>query len=219
MNERESDVLRAVRRLIAQRGLQDGDRLPPEREMSALLGIGRRALREALGYMEGNAELWRGVGRGTYLGSRPARFDAGAQALSRDASPADIAELRWSLEPSIAELAAVKATADDLRELENCVRKHESTRDDAAWRKWDHRFHHLIVKATRNPALISLVEGITVLRGRPGARTQLLDAPARQMYAMQHRHIFEAIAARDPHAANRAMRAHLADVQRLLLRK
>jgi DNA-binding FadR family transcriptional regulator len=210
-------ALAAIRELIEARALKDGDALPPERELAEALGVSRRALRDALGAMEGNAEIWRGVGRGTYLGTRPAKFGRGMEILTDGTSPADIAELRLALEPTIAELAAVKATVEDLRELENCVKKHAATRDDESWRKWDHRFHYLIAKSTRNPAIISLVEAMNLVRGRPGARSQLFDAEMRQEYAKQHRQIFDAIAARDPEAANQAMRSHLSQVQALLL--
>jgi GntR family transcriptional regulator, transcriptional repressor for pyruvate dehydrogenase complex len=213
MNDAALDALRA---LIESRGLKDGDMLPPERELSELLNVSRRALRDALGFMEGNAEIWRGVGRGTYLGTRPVKFGRGIDMLMDSTSPADIAELRLALEPTIAELAAGKATADDLDELDNCVRKHAATRDDESWRKWDHRFHFLVAKCTRNPAIIALIEAINVVRGRPGSRAHLSDPEMRREYARQHRVIFEAIAARHPEAAREAMRSHLSQVQNLL---
>jgi GntR family transcriptional repressor for pyruvate dehydrogenase complex len=209
-------ALEAIRALIDTRGLKDGDMLPPERELSEALGLSRRALRDALGFMEGNAEIWRGVGRGTFLGTRPVKFGRGIEILTDNTSPADIAELRLALEPTIAELAAVKATAEDLEELDNCVRKHAATRDDETWRKWDHRFHYLIAKSTRNPAIIALVEAINVVRGRPGSRARLSDADMRRNYGLQHREVFDAIAARDPDRAREAMRSHLSQVQALL---
>lgn len=212
----QAGALATVRSWIASQGLKDGDVLPAERELSAALGMSRRALREALGFMEGNAEIWRGVGRGTYLGTRPLKFGRGIEILTNNTSPADIAELRLALEPNIAQLAALKASADDLEALDNCVRKHADTRNDETWRKWDHRFHYLIAKSTRNPALTALVEAINAIRGQPGSRTKLPDAETCRKYALQHREVFEAIAARDPLLAGERMRSHLTQVQLLL---
>lgn len=209
-------ALEAVRALIESRGLKDGDMLPPERELSEVLGVSRRVLREALGFMEGNAEIWRGVGRGTFLGTRPVKFGRGIEILTDNTSPADIAELRLALEPTVAELAAMKASARDLEELDNCVRKHSDTRNDETWRKWDHRFHFLIAKSTRNPAIIALMEAINVVRGQPGSRTKLPDADTCRKYALQHREVFDAIAARDPALARERMRSHLSQVQTFL---
>ncbi|MGI4858109.1 MAG: FadR/GntR family transcriptional regulator, partial [Janthinobacterium lividum] len=180
-------------------------------------GVSRRALRDALGAMEGNAEIWRGVGRGTFLGTRPVKFGRGLDILTSNTSPADIAELRLALEPAIAELAAVKASVEDLEALDNCVRKHAETRDDETWRKWDHRFHYLIARSTRNPAMIALMEAINVVRGQPGSRTKLPDADTCRKYALQHREVSDAIAARDPSLARERMRSHLFQVQTFLL--
>ncbi|MGI4982219.1 MAG: FadR/GntR family transcriptional regulator [Janthinobacterium lividum] len=213
----DKTTLAAIRALIGSRGLKDGDMLPPERELSEALGVSRRALRDALGSMEGNAEIWRGVGRGTFLGTRPVKFGRGLDILTDNTSPADIAELRLALEPAIAELAAVKASAEDLEALDNCVRKHAETRDDETWRKWDHRFHYLIARSTRNPAMIALMEAINVVRGQPGSRTKLPDADTCRKYASQHREVSDAIAARDPSLARERMRSHLFQVQTFLL--
>ena len=108
---------------IAERQLRDGDALPPERKLAEDLGVSRRELRAALASLEASGHVWRGVGRGTYLGARPLKFAPTLRGLRAGASPADIAEMRLLFEPALAELAATKASRDDLLELEKCARK------------------------------------------------------------------------------------------------
>src|SRR5579862_3413029 len=143
---------------VAQSGLKDGDALPSERKLAEALGVSRRDLRAALASMEAAGRVWRGVGRGTYLGTRPLRFSASLRSLRAGSSPADIAEMRLVLEPAFVELATRKASPDDLAELEKCARRNATANDDDEWQQWDHRFHLLIAQATRNPAIIALME-------------------------------------------------------------
>ena len=47
-------------------------RLPAERALSVQLGLSRSALREALEILEAQGKVWRHVGQGTFIGTRPA---------------------------------------------------------------------------------------------------------------------------------------------------
>src|SRR5581483_6773716 len=66
---RESGTLYArivgdIERLIEERGLQPGDRLPSERELARLLGVSRPSLREAIKMLEavGRVRVHHGTG-------------------------------------------------------------------------------------------------------------------------------------------------------------
>src|SRR3546814_17448234 len=63
-------ALTQLRAYLAQRDLPANSRLPPERELCDILGVSRGELRKALAAMESNGELWRNVGKGTFLGPR-----------------------------------------------------------------------------------------------------------------------------------------------------
>src|SRR3982750_4454473 len=47
-------------------------RLPAERDLSVQLDLSRSALREALEVLEAEGKVWRHVGQGTFVGTRPA---------------------------------------------------------------------------------------------------------------------------------------------------
>jgi GntR family transcriptional regulator, transcriptional repressor for pyruvate dehydrogenase complex len=209
----ENSVLDGMRQYIADHQLRDGDALPPERKLAEELGVSRRELRAALASLEAAGQVWRGVGRGTYLGPRPLKFAPTLRGLRAGASPADIAEMRLLFEPALAELAATKASRDDLLELEKCARKNAAAKNDDEWQQWDHRFHLLIGQATRNPALIALMEVINGMRVKPTLREKTAAQTTRQFFAQQHQAIVSAMKARDGEAAARAMREHLSSVQ------
>ncbi|MGF6544388.1 GntR family transcriptional repressor for pyruvate dehydrogenase complex [Paraburkholderia youngii] len=209
----EKPVLGVLLDYIADHQLKDGDALPPERKLAEQLDVSRRELRAALASLEASGRVWRGVGRGTYLGARPLKFAPTLRGLRAGTSPADIAEMRLLFEPALAALAATKASGDDLQELEKCARKNAAAKNDEEWQQWDHRFHLLIGHATRNPALIALMEVINGMRVKPEVREKTSAQETRQFFAQQHQVIVNALKARDADAAAQCMREHLLSVQ------
>jgi GntR family transcriptional regulator, transcriptional repressor for pyruvate dehydrogenase complex len=212
----ERSALDSLLAHIAQHQLKDGDALPPERKLAEDLGVSRRELRAALASLEASGRIWRGVGRGTYLGARPLKFAPTLptlRGLRSRTSPADIAEMRLMFEPALAGLAATKATPEDLAELEKCAKKNATAKSDEEWQLWDQRFHLLIAQASRNPAIIALMEVINGMRVKPTQREKTTDQSTRRHFAQQHQAIVDAILARDGESAARHMREHLMNVQ------
>jgi GntR family transcriptional regulator len=68
---------RALRNWLAPGRYRLGDRLPPEHEVAAMLGVSRGTLRSALQRLEESGEIVRRQGSGTFVGrlSVPAAFD------------------------------------------------------------------------------------------------------------------------------------------------
>src|ERR1700738_3198725 len=59
---------RALRNWLAGGRYRQGDRLPPEHEVAAMLGVSRGTLRSALGRLEDSGESVRRQGGGTFVG-------------------------------------------------------------------------------------------------------------------------------------------------------
>lgn len=199
---------------LRETGLAPGDRLLPERQLTALLGVSRRALREALGEMELRGRIWRGVGQGTFIGPRPAS-PARPEARAQASNPMTVMEARLTLEPALAALAAVKATAEDVEAIARAARRGAETRDQDSWGLWDGAFHGAVVRACHNPLLLAAfqeVEASRALTDWGRLRAAITTAPMRQASALEHQAISAAIAARDAAMAQRAMRAHLQSV-------
>ncbi len=72
----------ALRTWLAGGRHRPGERLPPEQELSAHLGISRGTLRTALGRLEETGEIVRRQGSGTYVGKAPSTtLDEGLEKL------------------------------------------------------------------------------------------------------------------------------------------
>jgi GntR family transcriptional regulator len=93
----------ALRNWLAPGRYRPGDRLPPEHEVAAMLGISRGTLRSALGRLEESGEIVRRQGSGTFVG--------------RIAVPTAFGERLERLEPysSVAQRRGLELTTRDLR--------------------------------------------------------------------------------------------------------
>jgi GntR family transcriptional regulator len=67
----------ALQNWLASGRYRPGDRLPPEQELAAMLGVSRGTLRSALGRLERSGEIVRRQGSGTFVGpqSLPSTLD------------------------------------------------------------------------------------------------------------------------------------------------
>jgi len=210
-------ALQTVIAFIAQGDLKDGDRLPPERELAQELGISRRALRQALAQMELNGQVWRGKRNGTVLGRQaPPTATAGVDRSLARASPGDVMEARLTLEPVLAGVAAAKATAAELKKIENYARRTAEAADDESWSRWDGEFHRAIAEATHNEIFEVLIAAFNSARTQPkwrSMRVALVTPEMRRATVAHHRAIAEALSQRQPDAASLAMRRHLLAVR------
>jgi GntR family transcriptional regulator len=77
------DTEHALRAWLATGSHRQGDRLPPELELAAMLGVSRGTLRTALDRLEDTGEITRRQGSGTYVGKavRPTAFREGLEVL------------------------------------------------------------------------------------------------------------------------------------------
>ncbi len=77
------DTELALRAWLATGSHRSGDRLPPELELAAMLGVSRGTLRTALDRLADSGEITRRQGSGTYVGKavRPTAFHEGLEVL------------------------------------------------------------------------------------------------------------------------------------------
>jgi len=188
--------------------LADTTELPAERNLAIELGVKRHRLRKALESLR----------RSGLLDGPPPRATTvkGVERWTQLTNPVEVIELRMMLEPGLARLAAVRASALDLARLRRAATPGGHGGSGAA----DLAFHQAIAACAGNDLAAELYAMLRRI-GRD-ARLQLGHArplcPARiQQRDVEHRAVVDAVAARDPGAAERAMRDHLAHVQRLVL--
>jgi GntR family transcriptional repressor for pyruvate dehydrogenase complex len=211
-----------VARSIAD-GIKGGDyprgrRLPSERDLAEQFGVSRPTVREAMIALEIQGFVESRHGSGVYVTHRAPSLDGGADL---DIGPFELTEARRAVEGEACALAATSITDAEVAELEATLHDLANETiapagaDPSSAERADRRFHVLIAKATRNSALVSVVEMLWDLRYRsPLCREMLARARASgdRPRLEEHREIFEALVARDPQAARAAMRDHLTRV-------
>ena len=216
----EHAALVQLRAYLAQRDLPADSRLPAERELCEILGVSRGDLRKALAILERDGQIWRHVGKGTFVGSGPIEETVAIADISAHTNPADLMRARLIIEPEIAREAALHATPDDIIAMRRAMAQ---TRAAQTWRQYenfDNLLHRQIAQASRNTVLVGLFDALNAIRravvwGR--LRIEPARPPADHHSFAEHEAIVDAIAHRDLGAAATAMRVHLTSVERRLI--
>jgi DNA-binding FadR family transcriptional regulator len=214
-------ALGRLRALLDDSSTDGVQRLPSERVLAAQIGIGRRALRRALEVLEAEGRIWRHQGKGTFLGPRPAHTPNNLEELAKRTHPLEVMDVRLEIEPALARLAAMRATNGDIERLLRLAEKTASSSDADGRELWDSALHRTIAEAAGNSLLLAIFDMVD--RIRQDTTWQLLRERARsserqKIYVEQHRRVIAAIAQREAHAAEQAMREHLELVRDGLLK-
>lgn len=197
---------------LAQQGSFPNDRLPPERELCSILGVSRGELRKALSIAEAEGQVWRHVGKGTFIGPKPADTMAGVASVAQLTNPTEVMRARLILEPQLAREAALHATVADVAELKLYASKGRHAKTWRQYESWDNRFHRAIAEATQNKLLVVMFDTLNTVRravvwGRLRADP---DGPPPSHHSFdEHDAIVRAIEERELDQAADLMRAHL----------
>jgi DNA-binding FadR family transcriptional regulator len=213
-------ALTQLKAYLAQLNLPENARLPPERELCDILGVSRGDLRKALALMEAEGEVWRHVGKGTFLGTKPREELSIIADVASRSNPAEVMRARLLVEPLLAGEAALHATGEAIAEMRLCL---TGARRAESWRQyesWDNRLHRAVAEGADNLVLLALFDSLNAIR-RTVVWGRLRIAPERppadhHSFA-DHEEIVAAIEHRDVGAASRAMRRHLDSVHRKLM--
>jgi GntR family transcriptional regulator, transcriptional repressor for pyruvate dehydrogenase complex len=211
------DAAEQIRRLVDEARLQPGDRLPPERELAARLGVGRTSIREGLRVLELTGYVAVVPSKGVFLKEGAAGpFDQLVRAwlLSNQGALRELVELREALETQAAVLAAERATDDDRWAVRRALsRQREATAvaDPDAFVAADNAFHDAIARATGNALLRRALAAIAREVETYKLTTARLGPEARDRALADHDRIAAAIEAGDVAAARGAMRSHIVE--------
>jgi GntR family transcriptional regulator, transcriptional repressor for pyruvate dehydrogenase complex len=204
-------VASALEKAIMDGELKVGEKLPSEQSLAGQFGVSRNIVREALRDVKARGLLEVRNGAGSFI-ARPTWTDLGDM-LNRfltlsDSAINDFYEIRFTLEIKACELAAERATEEDLARLEAIIREMERSLDAReVLTSLDFDFHYVIAAATKNPLFGSLLRPIKSIM------TAMLNYsysnPARDEALEGHHAIFDAMKKRDPKLAAAAMARHL----------
>jgi len=218
-------VASTLERRILEGSLKSGDRLPPERELAAELGVSRPSLREAIQKLASKGMVTSRQGGGTYVTDalESSFFDPWQDMMgSYPNLREDMLEFRRMLEGQAAEWAAERATDADLQRLDQSFSALQAAfesdntdkRSDA-----DIAFHQAVGDASHNVLLGHLSAALLRLM-HDNIRLNLgelkMVPAASRLLMTQHAAIHSAVRERKPQAARSAAETHIDFVRETL---
>jgi len=214
-----SAVTSRLLELFASGAVALGSRLPPERRLAEVLGVGRSAVRESLATLDALGVIETRPGSGTFLratrtGVLPESVRWSVLIGERDVD--ELAELRAALEIHAASLAAERGDPAVAARLAREVERMRGSLDRLAdFIEADRAFHRELAHASCNTALQDLLD---ITHGLVHSRVEAdPDTRGRAVVALaEHEAVWAAIAAGDADAASAAMRAHMRTSSALL---
>jgi GntR family transcriptional repressor for pyruvate dehydrogenase complex len=204
--------------MIENHNFAAGEKLPAERELAELFGVGRSSVREALQALQMVGALERRQGKGTFLG------DAAVQSLQKmDVSAEkysfmELAEARRIIEIQAAALSAKNANAEDLKMMKASYLKHAKTprsRPRPEITVLDYDFHRAVVRGAHNSFLLKMFD---ILRDNLVSSNYAVLTKDKITGAVGcHRRILAAIASHNQKKAMEKMEEHLSQVEKLII--
>jgi GntR family transcriptional repressor for pyruvate dehydrogenase complex len=215
-------VAQQIQRLIVDGAIKPGEKLPAERELAARLAVSRSSVRDAIRILELAGLVVPRQGEGTVVADLSPENVAApiASILVRKRELIEeLLDVRKMLEPSLAARAARRATPEDVAALEEILaRQAEKAERGESTVEEDSAFHYRIALAARNGVVRSVLDVLMQLLKETRARS--LQTPGRPRRSLEgHRRVLAAIRRRDPAAAERAVRRHLEEIERIVLQK
>lgn len=189
-------------------------KLPTERELARTLDVQRSTLRERLAALEALGLIRRTQGSGTYLALPDSSFLQFYFEIALKLGHFNMQQLsmaRALLERGVAREAALQATEVDIVGLEDAYIRMLAAGDAAAGDAADHEFHLRLARATHNPAIALLIDGLSALLFRLlQQRRQVVRAipGAVERSNAAHAALLAALRAHDPAAAETAIEQH-----------
>ena len=204
-----------------------GASLPPEPVLCETLGISRTVLREAIKSLIAKGLLVAGPKVGTRVlpSDHWNWFDPDVVAWQTRAGLTreflrDLQELRRVIEPAAVRMAAARATAHDIAELESAYAGMERAVEHGGdYVSSDLRFHQGLLSAGGNRMMVQMSKAIgALLRTSFELSSSRPDGPGPSLPL--HRAVLDAVIAREPEQAERASLALIdgarADIEQVL---
>lgn len=214
-------VIHEIRRMILSGQLQPGEMLPAQPELARQLGVGVATVRRAIAALCAVGLLDSQPGRGTTV--NPDGL-AVLQASALLAGPLDpihttaVYEARQIIEIPLTQLAAQRATPEELEEIRHALEDMEAAiDDDAAFTAADLRYHYAVARASHNDLLAQFYQVSRTLLSEVIEKVVSLRGIKEEALRLQWE-TYEAIAMHDPERAGAAASEQLQQVLDLLKR-
>jgi DNA-binding FadR family transcriptional regulator len=197
--------------VVAGRFGADGA-LPPEPQLCEELGVSRTVVRESVKSLVAKGLIQTGPKVGTRVlpSARWNWFDPDVVAWQSKAGLTvefvrDLQDLRLIVEPAAVKLAAVRASATDIEEIEQAYAgMARAVENGGDYVTYDLRFHQGLLRATHNRMVAQMSQALSaLLRTSFEISTSRKDGPRSSLPL--HRAVLDAVRARNPAKAGRAI--------------
>jgi GntR family transcriptional regulator, transcriptional repressor for pyruvate dehydrogenase complex len=210
-------IVQQIIDLISRNVLKPGERLPSERDLCKQFDVGRTSLREALRSLSVMGMLDVRLGEGTFVSTDSNKYLEKTLQWGLLLNPKvidDLVETRLFLEGQTAYLAAQRATAENLQEIEQTIRGMEESLNVAEkFLEYDLQFHLAVARATQN-SILSYLLSTTRVHLQEWIKNNL-SVPRKykqsspESTVRDHKKVFQALRKRKPKQARTAMTEHI----------
>jgi DNA-binding FadR family transcriptional regulator len=205
--------------LIFSGKLKVDDKIPSERELMERFKVGRSSVREALFALQRKGLLTARAGTAARVStptadSLIADLDGAARHMLRGPEGMrHFQHARTLFEVGLARDAALHADQEDIAALAAALAANGAAEDPATFVQTDLAFHYTLAMIGHNPVFTALHNALTAWLAEQRTVSAKAGATRSEMY-LQHKAIYDAIAAHDAVAAQAAMERHLSQVAR-----
>ena len=209
-------IIQQIRDLIKEGTLKPGERLPSENALAKTFGVSRGQVREALKRLEFYGVLNTVPQIGTFVSEMGVKALEGviSNVLHLQREDYDsLNDTRAVLEIHAAELAAVRATQEEIEEIAQAYQAFCDQRSQGK-RAFDEDlyFHLKIAEYAHSSVLTSLVTLLASDIIKEYRKIEELQPDRKSNSSEEHRRILESIQHRDPRRASEAMTEHMQQI-------
>ena len=210
------EIVRQIEKSIREKKLKAGEKLPTEKELCAMFGVSRTALREALQILSARGLITIRKGSGMFVNDFSSDHASKPMSLYLELNfdtdyVLHITDVRQIMEPEAARLAALNHTPEDIEFLRNNLIEYSASQQDVEKRALlDLQFHTRIMEASGNPLLPLMMEPI--YSQMPRIKTLVVSKvphdPGQDAFDY-HSHIVDCIEKGDSKKSHKAMSDHM----------
>lgn len=210
-------VVSAIEDSIRSGQLPDGQPLPSERALMEEFGISRTVVREAVralsqrGMVEARPRFRPVVRKPGVDTALDALNGVVTHLLEQPGGIKNLFDTRTLIEAALVRNAATEAGREDIAALKQALEENRAAIEDSElFYKTDMAFHKVLYEISGNAVLPAIHKAYVTWLAPQWSRMPRLPARNRENY-LAHKAIYDAILMRDPDAAERNLRSHLAD--------
>jgi GntR family transcriptional repressor for pyruvate dehydrogenase complex len=215
-------VVSSIKEYIFSNAVQEGDKLPTEKQLCENLGVGRGTIREALRILEATGFVEFKPGRGAFV-LRTKEIDTEdiiEWFSEHEVEVKDFNEVRLAIEPLAVKLAIQRCTDEDIANIVQIHKKFVNAikaNDISQIVIYDEEFHNAIVEYSRNKLLISINKKINSFLKDFRCKTFFIPENAQNAIS-PHQEVLNAFINRNVEDGEKSIIQHLKYVEKDLLK-